>query len=242
MKIDLFIGLLFLFYSCKKDVLLPATPSGNSIDFQVTHVVEAELVVFDTIRYTNDAGNKYSVTRLEYYISTVVLKKSDGSLVETSTANYINGRDSDALNFSLSAIPSGDYVGLSLFVGLDSVTNQTNALPNNSENINMAWPVMMGGGYHFMKFEGHYEESIDVLGYAVHLGTNTALVKVEVNTPFSVNKAGEKMTLEMNLNEWFRNPAIYNLYVDGSYTMGKDSLMEKIAANGVNVFTLRNGW
>ena len=36
----------------------------------------------------------------------------------------------------------------------------------------MAWPDVMGGGYHFLKLEGHYKKDSLLAGYAMHIGQN----------------------------------------------------------------------
>ena len=49
----------------------------------------------------------------------------------------------------------------------------------------MAWPTAMGGGYHFMKVEGHYlDTSNTIQGFAIHLGKNNNLVNVLINQYF----------------------------------------------------------
>lgn len=40
----------------------------------------------------------------------------------------------------------------------------------------------------------------------------------------------------MNLNEWFRNPFIYDFNIDGNYSMGSSAAMAKLKANGVDIF------
>jgi hypothetical protein len=54
----------------------------------------------------------------------------------------------------------------------------------------------------------------------------------------AVQSTAVNFTMTMNLNEWFRNPAIYDFNVDGSSSMGSMSAMMKLAMNGPDVFRL----
>jgi hypothetical protein len=112
-------------------------------------------------------------------------------------------------------------------------------LPNTEDNIGMIWPEPMGGGYHFMKMEGKFRDSLGLVGYALHQGTN--LTGIEVSTPirFNVDENPTGFQLTMDINEWFTNPYDYDLEIDGNYTMGDTVSMKKIAANGATVFNLK---
>ena len=48
------------------------------IRFVFSHFVDSEAINFDTVKYTNAAGNHYSVSTLRYFVSDFVLKKNDG--------------------------------------------------------------------------------------------------------------------------------------------------------------------
>ena len=102
----------------------------------------------------------------------------------------------------------------------------------------MEWPVVMGGGYHFMMFEGHFIDSTGTPGFAMHLGTSASLCPVSIQQTLSIGQADKEIRLSMNINEWFRNPAIYDFNVDGNYIMGNVQAMSKLAANGVDVFSM----
>ena len=45
--------------------------------------------------------------------------------------------------------------------------------------------------------------------------------------------------MTMNVNEWFKNPNIYNFNTDGVFTMGDTILMKKLLQNGADVFYSR---
>jgi hypothetical protein len=73
----------------------------------------------------------------------------------------------------------------------------------------------------------------------MHIGTNACLIpSITLSTNFTVTTDSQtSLTLKMNVNEWYRNPNIYDFNIDGNYTMGDMPLMMKITENGQDVFT-----
>ncbi|MBA3900642.1 MAG: hypothetical protein H0X62_10600, partial [Bacteroidetes bacterium] len=100
-------------------------------------------------------------------------------------------------------------------------------------------PEQMGGGYHFLKLEGRFQADNKVLGYAIHLGNNENLVNCKVLHSFDVKLKYQEVNMEMNLNEWYRNPNVYDFNKDGNYSMSLMPAMKKISENGATVFTIR---
>lgn len=222
------------FISCKDDDDKPEPPV-NSVTFQLSYHVDNEPLVFDTLRYQNKAGNLYSVTRLQYYISNLVFLRQGGE-EEREIVQYVDAEVPSSNTFHITGLPQGTYTGLRFLVGLNKEKNKTGALPGTQENVNMAWPDPMGGGYHFMKLEGHFTNGGAPVGYAVHLGRDTALVHVNINQTFTIGQS-TTLKLAMNLNKWYETPNEYDL-ADGNYTMGSIPNMLLIAANGNDVFTI----
>lgn len=211
----------------------------RALTLRISHVVDGEALRFDDVRYTNAAGNVYSVERLEYYVSSVVLHREGGGTVRLAGAHYCNARDGAVNELRLGDVPAGAYTGVSLLLGLDAAENVTGALPATTQNTNMAWPVPMGGGYHFLKLEGHFRESGGALsGFAMHVGRSENVVRARADAAFTVSGALPALELRMNVNEWFRGPATYDFATDPVYSMSSGAAMQKLAANGADVFTI----
>lgn len=214
----------------------PVPPVVGSVNFKIQYKVDGEQLTFDTIRYLNSAGNAYSVTKLEYYISDLTLIRGNGTVYSSKDIHYLNARSTN--KFTLADIPPGNYVGMSFHIGLNVDTNKTGKLPGKTENLNMAWPEPMGGGYHFLKFEGHFKDSTGAtLGYAMHVGTDICLMKVTIDHPFDIRYLNQAQVMTMNVNQWFTDPVTYDLST-ANYIMGDPDNMLKIAGNGVNVFSM----
>ncbi|TAH42001.1 MAG: hypothetical protein EYC69_06630 [Bacteroidetes bacterium] len=241
MKKYILVVLVFgLLFSCKKDSddIVPVE-GQNSLLIDLAYEVDGQALSFDTLLYTNDAGSQYGVSRMWYYLSKIYLIKSDSSTVFLKDYIFVDAKNSAANQLEISAVPVGDYIGMKFNIGLDSSQNITGALPVTTDNLNMEWPVQMGGGYHFMKYEGHASDSTGNYGFAMHLGLNPYLVKCAIWNPIVVTAGTTNIRLVMNLNEWFRNPEIYDFNVDGNYSMGVMSAMIKLSQNGSDVFTIQ---
>lgn len=229
--------LLILAVSCKKDAKIEDKPSFK-LEVITSYSIDSSALVFDSLMYTNAAGNIYSISKLEYYISKLILHKTSGDLTYDQVW-YINAEGTLFNGFEAGEIPSGDYTGISFLIGLDSTHNISNALPATIQNNSMYWPPSMGGGYHFMKLEGNYQDSLAEKGFAMHLGRNSSLVQVYIPGNFSVSSSGVLLELKMNINSWFTTPAEYNFLKDGPYTMSSEALMRKLADNGRDAFTFK---
>jgi len=210
------------------------------IQLDISHKVDAQPLQMDSIMYQNEAGNPYSVTRLEYYLSDFKFIRADGSSEGIELTHYCNPRTPESLHIDLT-LSEGSYTALEFLLGIPADRNLSYTLPATSENINMVWPENMGGGYHFMKLEGHFiDDHQKEKGFAMHLGTNQWLVHIHLDQNMDFEGAQNPLELEMNINEWFRNPYTFDFNVQGNYTMGIDSLMGKLNANGGDVFTITN--
>jgi hypothetical protein len=222
---------------CTKDESLPlANPAGPAAWLTVHHHVDGNELLFDTIVYTNEAGEQYSTSRLEYYLSDLVLLGDGGTPNDTLHGPwYINGRVNNPI--VIDRFRPGTYSGAEVLLGLPPALNLSGALPNTLENINMAWPEPMGGGYHFLKLEGHFISQGQVSGFAMHLGTNEALPRCLLPQSFSVPGASGTLDLRFNINEVFRTPHVHALD-SGNYTMGSAVLMEQLRENCTDAFSI----
>ncbi len=213
----------------------PAPKPGANLEF----TVDGQSLAYDMISYFNAAGNNYGVTRLQFYLSGFEFEATDGTTYNSDKIWYVDAREGTNGSIPFDYLPFGTYKKVTFYIGLDSAHNYTGSLPATLENENMAWPVQMGGGYHFLKFEGNFEDQGNTFGFAMHLGRNQFLITVEINSNFEFTAAAPDIVLSMNLNEWFVNPFIYDFNVDGNYSMGVGAAMGKLAANGADVFTIK---
>ena len=122
---------------------------------------------------------------------------------------------------------------------------------NYPENA-MDWPYNLGGGYHYMKLNGFWKDTVDFRrAFNFHMGigrtingTDTTFThnyfKVSFNSPFTLlaNKKKE-ITIAMNIEEWFINPHTWDFNFWGPAIMENQNAMKTAKENGqVGVFTV----
>ena len=226
------IAITLLLFGCKQD----AATFGN-INIQLTHKVDTQVFEFNAMNYTCAAGYTYKISRFQYYLSGFALKDSKGNLITSKKVFYVDAQQEATQLISLAGMPLGSYTDIYFYIGLDTAQNKSNALDATIENANMSWPDAMGGGYHFLKLEGYYTGNSGNAGFAMHLGKNGNAVPIHIEKKFEIQPNQQPLlSLNMNLNEWLKNPEVYDFAADGSYSMNNDSAMKKLYRNGVDVF------
>lgn len=225
---------------CKKDETVEPEPTPlaptSSVTLRVETHIDATNLLFDSMMYITPGNLSYSVSRAEYYISRIVLHGTNSTPNDTLHGPF-HVKDATPTEFSLGAMPAGTYSGAELLLGLPPALNVTGGLPNTLDNINMAWPDPMGGGYHFIKFEGHFLNGAASVGFAMHIGNNANLPQANMTQPFTMEGASGTLALRFNLNELFRTPNDYDL-ANGNYSMGSMMLMTQLKENAADAFTL----
>lgn len=236
----LLICLTFVSAGCGKKEVPPATVVSGKITVNIDYVAGDRPLIFDTVTFTNKAGNIYGVTTLHYYLSGFRFYKNNELQHYCSKIAYVDARIPGNSHFELtelSGMKVGTYDSVSFYIGIEPALNITNSLPASLENIGMGWPDAMGGGYHFLKLEGHWNDGGTVSGYAMHLGTNNYQVKAGVACKMVVDKvANGQLNMTMNINEWYTNPYDYNFSTNGLFSMGVATIMQKLTENGADVF------
>jgi len=215
--------------SCRKD-----SESFADVRFQIKYESDGKELIFDTLLYDHPAGYKYSVSRIQFLISGLEAY-SMHTQMQPENVWFIDGAININSEFQLHAFPCKYYDNWSLTIGLDSNINKTGKLGNSEDFLNMAWPETMGGGYHFLKLEGMYKDSTGIHGYAIHIGGNGNEMKQEKLKAFTVKENNNEIILHLNVNEFFKNPELYDFNKDGNYIMGYQTAMKKIAVNGRDV-------
>ena len=104
----------------------------------------------------------------------------------------------------------------------------------------MEWPEPMGGGYHYMKFEGKFvKEDNSVQNFQMHSGPLMAIdrsVYFSFDTPVNL-KNDAAITINQHLDKWMTSPNDLDLK-DITMIMGNPEIQGKIMANGHDVLTL----
>ncbi|WP_229321503.1 MbnP family protein [Larkinella knui] len=153
---------LFLFLTvlaaCHND---PLEPEYGTVQLKFANVVGAQDLKLDSTSYTNGSGEPFTVTKLNYFISNIKLKKADGSayVVPQDSSYFLVSQSNPASQLiTLRNVPVDDYTGIDFVVGVDSLRNtmeigkRTGALDPGGAAAGMYWD--WNSGYIFLKLEG----------------------------------------------------------------------------------------
>ncbi|TYZ07647.1 hypothetical protein FY528_14915 [Hymenobacter lutimineralis] len=191
------------FTACTDDTdtnLNPAPSQPGTLDVEIDHVAGTEPLAFNTT-YTTAAGDKFTVSRLKYYLSNFTLGKTDGSSYLVPESYFlVDEADPESKFFTLADIPSGDYTSLSFTIGVDSTRNVSGAQTGALDPINnMFWT--WDYGYIFTKLEGTSPQAPNQ-ALVFHIGG----FKKPNNTIRSVSPTLRGITIPIRKD---RNPAVH---------------------------------
>jgi hypothetical protein len=252
---------VFSMTSCHKN-----DPEGQneegSLVLNFEHFVNGAELVFDEMKYTNEAGNTFEVTEIQYFLSDITLNKSTGGQVlidDERFAHYIDTNIPETMQWSVAdQIPAGDYKSISLTFGIKGEKNKPFMFTDPPQS-DMLWPMNLGGdqgGYHYMKLNGFWmNEDNEREPFNFHLGVGqerdadnniTGFIQnwIEVELPnssFTVQDGASKnITIRMNVEEWWKNPNIYDHNLFGGKIMQNQEAMQLGAENARSVFEVSN--
>lgn len=230
----------FLMSSCDKQEAEKEEPTGT-VSIAFSHFAGADSLIMDEVYYTNAAGNQYRVSFLKYFVSGLTLYNKGSKLWQTKAPPIsINAKYKEYQNADFEQVPIGSYDSLSIAFGIVPAYNYHGSFEMSYNDYNMYWPTNLGGGYHFMKFEGHWRDGNDHGMFAFHIGANENLITLGFDLPVKVNDATPThIIMTMNTNEWFENPYLYDLTQEDGYTMGNQGQMHNLVLNGQHAFTAK---
>lgn len=222
---------------------------GSHVMIKMNHLYDGAAVMpadFNDLKYTNDMGTTHSITKIQYLVSDFVLYKADGDSIVVEGYNFVDFDNTNSFAYSFPDdvhIPYGDYTGIGFTWGFDEADNTDGAYADLNA-ASWSWPAMIGGGYHFMKFEGKFIDSnTDTTAFAYHHGTasNNGTHEanhfyVQLNQAFTLS-ADASISIDMNFAEWFKNPNQWDLDSMHAMLMPNYNAQIKMNQNGRSVFS-----
>lgn len=249
---------VFLIGSCCTGNPEPEFKSGK-LTIEFDHYINGQELIFDSLMYTNKAGNNYLVNEIQYFISDVMLHKNDGSTTLLDSWEDIHYVDTDIAESSIyslaDAIDIDTYNKISFTFGINEEKNNSLMFVNPPESF-MFWPELLGGGYHYLKLNGKWiNELQQVSPYNFHLGIGqiyhsypdsiTGFIQnyftVEMPERNIIISNNETTTIQiiMNVENWFSTPNTYNHNQWGGDIMQNQDAMQLGVENGHNVFSYK---
>ena len=170
MKITLTFGLLFILLiglavvACDTEDNASTISPGNSGRMRLVfdNVAGAADLKLSTDTYQNTSGESFKITKFNYFVSNIRLRKADGSdyvVPQDSSYFLVEEERPTSQTITLNNIPTGNYTGLSFLIGVDSlrsladISKRTGVLdPGLTTHEPMYWE--WNSGYIFLKLEG----------------------------------------------------------------------------------------
>lgn len=243
LKYILILSIVISIFGCDDDDTQYQTT--GSIEFEFTHHWNNDVVTsndFNIIKFENAHGELMSIVKLRYLISNIILHKSDGTELTIDGYYLIDLTNNETSTF-VQGIPFDNYSGISFIFGFNESDNIDGAY-NDLNATSWNWPSMLGGGYHFMQFEGKYSDNGLESPFAYHMGTAKVSDGVFEQNFFSVNLGGfsfskdSTLDLKMNIAEWFVNPYEWDLNTYNVNLMPNYNAQKLMQQNGQSVFSL----
>ena len=243
------ISLTFIACTEDNDDNLTSGPTSADVSFNFTHNWDATAINnlnLTTETVTNENGEVMSMARIRYLISRLELVNSNGQTYLFDGYKFIDLSDESTYNFTPTNknIPTGTYT-LKFIWGFNEVDNIDGAyLDLNSASWN--WPAMLGGGYHFMQFDGMY--NIDTTAPApfnFHNGTARVSMgvfeqnyaEIELSSEITISNDAV-IEIKMNIAEFFKNPNTWDLNVLDTPLMPNYSAQKMMQENVATVFSV----
>lgn len=242
------ICLAFVLSSCSEDNDISLEPVAITLNFSHswngTEITNAD---FNELKFTNENEQDLSIERLKYVISEVSLTHKSGVVTVLDEYNLVDLTNTEGLSFTTSkTILPGDYTSITFRFGFSNEYNIDGAYPDlNTANFNV--PNALGGGYHFMQFDGKYRDITSVeapFNYHVISAIDPTNTNDPKDTSFSLNigaatiGGNTNIQIEMDVSEWFKNPTIWNLNEYDVNLMGNYDVQLLMNQNGSSVFSL----
>jgi len=207
---------------------------------------------FNQLKFTNQNGETLSIARLRYVISNITLTDTNNNTRSFSDYNLVDVTNNKNLSFTLSkSIKTSNYKNIAFTFGFKDEDNVDGIYQDlNVANFNVPEKAGLGGGYHYMQFDGKYLNSNQQKSpfnyHAIRAANKTQKNPWEnlPDTSFTIdlgNITVEKNTtinINVNLAEWFTNPNTWNLNELNTVLMPNFEAQIRMNANGKSVFSL----
>jgi hypothetical protein len=188
---------LALVSGCKKDS--DSLETTSPVTFTIRHVAGSQDLALNSTTATTAAGETFTVSTFEYYLSNIKFTKSDGTTYAAPDTYFlVNQAKPSSLSFTVPNVPAGDYTGVSFIVGVDAqktgLTDPATFTGDLNQANNMYWT--WNSGHIFLKLEGTITSTSPNKTLTCHIGGYTDPNNAIVTAAPSFN--GTKLTVQAN--------------------------------------------
>jgi cytochrome c peroxidase len=233
----------------KKILLLPlllATGAGAA-DLRVEFLprFNGKPLVFDSLANQTAAGQKISVTRLDFLLSNFALHETNGAWIGKKDFFAFTGARDGKTNFTLENIPPGNYDAIRFQIGLPPEINHGDAAqwpanhPLNPDADHLYWG--WSREYVFLALEGGWQNGGKQSGFSYHIATDRELMTIELPVALDLNSSRE-IQVGLDIRKIFSAPNRIALSdsSDTSHSRTNDLLAGQIRENVEAAFAVEN--
>lgn len=218
--------------------------SAATLQIQITPKVSGENLQPASLRYQTFNGERFSITRVSYFVSDFELQRDNGSWFSISNSvawmDYEASRDSIRLQ-----VPPGEFRSVRFLLGLNTNLNHakpeqfaaTHPLNPNLNGLHWSWQ----GGYIFLALEGMWRNAKGVMdGWAYHLARDPNAVQITLAAPLQITNE-TKLELDFDLATVLNAPRPLSFSKDGSSTHSRDGdlIAAALVKNLLGAFSVR---
>ena len=232
----------FAFLGCSEDNDVNVETVNVTLKFtQNWDGTEISASDFNQFNFINENSDLISIERLRYVVSNIIIGGVEKEY------QLINIGENTGSEISLEGITKGSK-SLSFTFGFRDEDNLDGVhIDLNSTSFNV--PEMLGGGYHYMQFDGKYKDTNNADANFNYHAIRAADITDPDNiilqdTSFEVDLGNMEITenvtieIKMNVAEWFKNPNTWNLNELNTVLMPNFDAQILMNANGQSVFSL----
>ncbi len=181
----LFLAAMVALSACKKDDENNDMDGTGQFKIELEHTFGANAFELNSANfYTTGSGETVKFSMLKYYVSNIVLTKSDGTTwVQPDSYYLVDAENPASTILTIGNVPAGDYTSMSFVLGVDSTRNVSGAQTGALSTANgMFWS--WNSGYIFFKAEGECPQS-GTGNFTYHIGgfsgANNALRTINID-------------------------------------------------------------
>jgi hypothetical protein len=203
----------------------------KKIVIKFEHIANGKKIVMNDSMYENNFGEKYTVSKLKYYVSNISFTTKDA--LETDKKVFLIDASK---NDSIIKIEGRKIVGISFMIGVDSSLNCSGAQSGALDPLNdMFWT--WNNGYVFFKLEGTSSSSTaDRNRIEQHIGGYKGEYKAMRKIFLPIKKMSNTIIIQMNLDKYWDNIKIAETPVIAA--PGKEA--RKAADGFVGMFSVKS--
>ena len=240
------VGIMTIASCRKKPDPVTNTPAvDGSLKMEFSNVVGENGLVLNTQSYVNAAGDTFYVSAYRYYISNIILNRTNGqSYAEPNSYHLLDQEDLASRKIRLENVPGGEYSSVTFTIGVDSTKNVNGANTGAIDPGNgMHWT--WNTGYIMAKLEGIANTSAAPRkAFTFHIGGYSGPYNAlkTITLPFpekAVVSASNIPNVHVfsNVLEWFKTPTTIS-FRDMNEIMSIGPESRKIADNYADMFVV----